>query len=95
MPERVVEGQGDGLAVGAQAEPLCALPVLDGDGRRNAELGPDIPAAVRALVDKVHGRPSSPRAGSSRLDLPFSSMNTKATPKYLWMSGLHQWDGGP
>lgn len=55
MPDRVVDGQDDGLAVGADAKPVCALPVLDGDGGCHAELGPDIAAAVGTLVDEVHG----------------------------------------
>jgi hypothetical protein len=55
VTDRVVDGEGDGLAVGAEAEPVGALPVLDGDGCCHAELGPDIAAAVRALVDEVHG----------------------------------------
>jgi hypothetical protein len=56
VTDRVVDGQDDGLAVGAEAEPVGTLPVLDGDGRCDAELGHDIAAAVRALVNEVHGR---------------------------------------
>ena len=55
MPDRVVDGQYEPLAVGADAKPVCALPVLNSDGGCHAELGPDIATAVGTLVDVVHG----------------------------------------
>jgi hypothetical protein len=56
VTDRVVDGKHDRLAVGADAEPIGALPVLDRDGRRHPKFGADIAAAVRTLVDEVHGR---------------------------------------
>jgi hypothetical protein len=55
MPGRVVDRHHDRLAAGADAESVGALAVLDGDCRRHAKLGADIAAAVRALMEEVHG----------------------------------------
>ena len=62
MPDRVVDRQYEALAVGADAKPVCAFPVLNRDGGCHAELGPDIAPAVGTLVDVVHrGSFRSPR----------------------------------
>jgi hypothetical protein len=55
VSDRVVDGQDDRLAVGADAESVRALAVLDGDGCRNSQFRLHIAAAVGALVDEVHG----------------------------------------
>jgi hypothetical protein len=53
VTNRVVDGEDDRLDVGADAEPVGALSVLNGDGCRHPEFGPDVAAAVRALVDEA------------------------------------------